>query len=203
MGSEMCIRDSVLRGRVAAAEDALLGSRLVSFSPRPEPERRPRRRTLDPVPLPADVVALYANATMAITGFEVDLLRKTANGSLESVSALDSYNHHYSAQIYSSALEVTGSHNFGHHTVLDFDQVRDAPPGARLAQALTHGNGQEHRQIFHGAPPGYVLFSVVTPRRASRGLGIVSPRRAPGKFLRRPPRRPRRPSPSGRPRTSR
>ena len=32
-------------------------------------------RTLPAVPLPAEIVARYANSTMAITGFEVDVLR--------------------------------------------------------------------------------------------------------------------------------
>ena len=53
-------------------------------------------RTLPAVPLPKDFVARYANKSVAITGFEVDVLRRNnATGETESVPAYESYNHHY------------------------------------------------------------------------------------------------------------
>jgi hypothetical protein len=52
--------------------------------------------TLPPVKLPADIIARYANSSMAVTGFEVDVLRKNnGTGTTESVPAYESYNHHY------------------------------------------------------------------------------------------------------------
>jgi hypothetical protein len=141
-------------------------------------------RTLPAVPLPADVVARYANATIAVTGFEVDVLRDLGNGATESVAAYDSYNHHYGVQLLSSAVRLsydafgaaTGTF-YGHTKVLDMEVAEGAaPPGARLAQSFVHGNGQEHRQMFHGAPPGYAqrLWSPATfvaVWKSTTGLG--------------------------------
>ena len=146
-------------------------------------------RTLPAVPLPADVVAKYANATIAVTGFEVDVLRDLGNGATESVAAYDSYNHHYGVQLLSSAVrlsyDATGAATgtfYGHTKVLDMEVAEGAaPPGARLAQSFVHGNGQEHRQMFHGAPPGYAqrLWSpatfVVTPMQISTNDGDGDP----------------------------
>ena len=46
-------------------------------------------RTLPAVALPEAIVAKYANGTMAVTGFEVDVLRETGDG-VESVAAYHS-----------------------------------------------------------------------------------------------------------------
>ncbi|KAH8067403.1 hypothetical protein JL721_7511 [Aureococcus anophagefferens] len=118
-------------------------------------------RTLPAVPLPAEVVAKYANATIAVTGFEVDVLRDLGNGATESVAAYDSYNHHYG--------------------VLDVEVAEGAaPPGARLAQSFVHGNGQEHRQMFHGAPPAAAALEPVDVRRRAHADLDERRRRRPG-----------------------
>ena len=52
-------------------------------------------RLLDPVPLPPEVVAQYSGAAMAVTGFEVDVVRKDSDGADQSVPNFQSYNHHY------------------------------------------------------------------------------------------------------------
>ena len=123
-------------------------------------------QTLSAVPLPAAVAKRFANSTMGVTGFEVDVLRlNKATGQEESVPAYQSYNHHYSPQLISAAVkmvldengEPTG-HDLGHGKILEFELregVPDPPEGARLAQAFVHGNGQEHRQIYHGASAGH------------------------------------------------
>lgn len=120
-------------------------------------------RTLPAVDLPSEIVQRFANKTMAVTGFEVDLLR-TVNGKTESVPAYESYNHHYGVSLISKAAKLKLDENglatgpdMGHGKILEFesDDAYTAPPDARLAQSFIHGNGQEHRQIFHGAPKGY------------------------------------------------
>jgi len=155
-------------------------------------------RTLPAVDLPKDIISRYANSSMAVTGFEVDVLRRTTNGT-ESVPAYQSYNHHYGVGLHSTAVnmkldangQATGP-DMGHGKILEFelrDGVEAPPADAILAQSFVHGNGQEHRQMFHGAPPGYVqpIFApgsfVVTPMQIStndgtgrKGAGGLLPR---------------------------
>ena len=50
-------------------------------------------RVLDPVPLPADVVTKYNGTTMAVTGFEVDVVRLAHDGSVSSVPNFQSCEH--------------------------------------------------------------------------------------------------------------
>jgi rubredoxin len=145
-------------------------------------------RTLPGVPLPADIRAKYANSSMAVVGFEVDVLRRNpATNKTESVPAYQSYNHHYGVQLHSSAVKLRTDANgqptgadMGHGKLLEYDLVpgvRAPPAGARLAQSFVHGNGQEHRQMFHGAPPGFAqpLFApgtfYVTPMQISTNDG--------------------------------
>jgi hypothetical protein len=125
---------------------------------------------------------------MAVTGFEVDVLRKNnGTGKTESVPAYESYNHHYGVGLHSTAVKMkldengqaTGRDN-GHGKMLEFelrDDVQAPPADAKLAQSFVHGNGQEHRQLFHGAPPGYAqsIYApgtfVVTPMQISTNDG--------------------------------
>jgi hypothetical protein len=104
---------------------------------------------------------------MGVTGFEVNVLRRNKTSGLEeAVPAYHSYNHHYSPNILSSAaamkVDAFGQPigvDRGHGKMLMVELRADAegvPPGARLIQSFVHGNGQEHRQIFHGAASGYV-----------------------------------------------
>lgn len=145
-------------------------------------------RTLAPVALPAEVVSRYAKSTMAVTGFEVDVLRRNnATGKTESVPAYQSYNHHYGVGLHSTAVRMLVDANgqamgpdMGHGKILEFalrDDVEAPPADAVLAQSFVHGNGQEHRQMFHGAPPGYAqpIYApgtfVVTPMQISTNDG--------------------------------
>jgi hypothetical protein len=64
-------------------------------------------QSLPAVPLPANIVAQFANSSIAVTGFEVNVLRRNnVTGAEESVPAYQSYNHHYSPNIISSLAEV-------------------------------------------------------------------------------------------------
>jgi len=124
-------------------------------------------QTLPAVALPAEIVSRFQNSSIAITGFEVNVLRRNnVTGEEESVPAYQSYNHHYSPNIISSALRLKLDKNgepmgpdHGHGKILEFelrDDVPKPPSDVQLNQAFVHGNGQEHRQIFHGHPAGYV-----------------------------------------------
>merc|ERR1719387_2334922 len=99
-------------------------------------------RTLPAVDLPKDIRSKFANKTMAVTGFEVDLLRKTRDGTgVESVPAYHSYNHHYGVSLISSAsklkLDAAGratGPDMGHGKILEFETEEGitTPPNARL-----------------------------------------------------------------------
>eukprot|EP00658_Telonema_sp_P-2_P009209 TRINITY_DN13468_c0_g1_i6.p1 TRINITY_DN13468_c0_g1~~TRINITY_DN13468_c0_g1_i6.p1 ORF type:complete len:322 (+),score=66.69 TRINITY_DN13468_c0_g1_i6:62-1027(+) len=145
-------------------------------------------QTLPPAELPADIVSRFANKTMAVTGFEVDLLRQNnLTGQEESVPAYQSYNHHYSPNLVSAAVQLKLDANGqatgvdrGHGKILEFELRNKSdppPPNARLNQAFVHGNGQEHRQMYHGAPTGYVqpIYSpshfVLTPMQVATNDG--------------------------------
>jgi len=143
-------------------------------------------RTLPAVDLPSHIVSRYAKSSMAVTGFEVDVLRRTSSG-VESVPAYQSYNHHYGVGLHSSAVQMKLDENgqatgpdMGHGKILEFEPRlnAEAPPAdAILAQSFVHGNGQEHRNMFHGAPPGYAqpIYApgkfVVTPMQISTNDG--------------------------------
>ena len=144
-------------------------------------------RTLPAVSLPKELMSRYAKSTMAVTGFEVDVLRRLPDNTTESVPAYQSYNHHYGVNIHSSAVklkldangEPTGP-DMGHGKVFEYEarfDVKTPPADARLAQSFVHGNGQEHRQMFHGAPSGYAqpIYApgafVVTPMQISTNDG--------------------------------
>merc|ERR1712070_383778 len=131
-------------------------------------------RTLPAVDLPQSILDKYVNSTMAVTGFETNLLRKKPDGSTEPVPAYESYNHHYGVSLVSARARLkldsdgraTGP-DMGHGKILEFEarpEAEQAPPNARLSQSFIHGNGQEHRQIFHGAPQGYAQ-PIYAPRQ--------------------------------------
>ena len=119
-------------------------------------------RALEPVALPDAIVERYANATIAITGYEVDVVRGDA---LASVPSYESYNHHYTNFLQSAraALADGPRTNLGHGARrLRFVRARDGDGAdardagaAPLVQAFSEHNGNEYRQSYHGLPTGY------------------------------------------------
>lgn len=103
---------------------------------------------------------------MAILGYEVDVVRSTANGT-ESAPCYELYNHHYSGWMYSSkveprkaagdaATEVTGPHGGPIPLWATIDAADEAElAGIPHVQVFSEGNGNEHRRSFKGAPLGY------------------------------------------------
>jgi len=99
---------------------------------------------------------------MAVTGFEVDVVRRTAAGEV-SVPCTESYNHHYSNWMVSSDAQFVGhGEDMGHGHTLRFGPAAGAGPekaraaGVPLVQSFNEHNGNEHRQSYHGYPRGFV-----------------------------------------------
>lgn len=113
-------------------------------------------RTLPAVPLPEDIQARYKGSIMAVTGWEVDVVRQ--QGGVEvSVPCYESYNHHYTAVITSSKARISKRRgpDHGHGPEMLFD-VEDGPAWIPQVQAFSEHNGNEARQSFHGLPRGFV-----------------------------------------------
>jgi len=145
-------------------------------------------QTMRPILLPANIISRFQNTSIAVTGFEVDVRRRNPQtGVEESVPAYQSYNHHYSPNIISSLarlrLDANGQpmgEDHGHGKMLEVvlrDDAPTPPPDAQLNQGFVHGNGQEHRQLYHGFPKGYVqtVYApdtfVLTPMQISTNDG--------------------------------
>jgi len=129
-------------------------------------------RVMDPVPLPNHIVSRYAregSAAMAVTGWEVDVVRKTSNGSDESVPCYRLYNHHHTVYLMGEHLHLHMLEHNGVHGQFKFGADVDLARhqrhgGAPLVQGFNQNNGNEHRQTFHGLPPKAVQ-PIVRPTR--------------------------------------
>ena len=55
------------------------------------------------MPLPPAIVSRFAGRAMAVTGYEVDVVRRVANGTDERVPCYEQYNHHYTGFMSGSA----------------------------------------------------------------------------------------------------
>ena len=117
-------------------------------------------RVLEAVPLPPDVVRRYNDSVMAVTGYEVDVLRKDATGNLASVPNYQSYNHHYTSALHGAgaalAPHVVGASNLHHRELFFLPTAVKGPAGVPAVQAFNEHNGNEARQSYHGLPSGFV-----------------------------------------------
>jgi hypothetical protein len=57
-------------------------------------------------PLPADIVSKYHGKTIAVTGYEVDIVRQDAHGNEEHVPCYEQYNHHYTGFMHGSSVAM-------------------------------------------------------------------------------------------------
>mmetsp|Transcript_8887 Transcript_8887/g.20380 ORF Transcript_8887/g.20380 Transcript_8887/m.20380 type:complete len:740 (+) Transcript_8887:10-2229(+) len=133
-------------------------------------------RTLPPVDLPEAIACRFNNSVIAVTGTEVNVVRR--NGTTEtSVPCYESYNHHYVAFIYGSGVELTGAslHRAPAHGVmsghsLQVEFQRTEPEGSDTkevvpgVQAFSEHNGNEARQSYHGLPRNMVQ-PIASPQR--------------------------------------
>lgn len=59
----------------------------------------------DPTPLPPSIISRFDGKTIAITGYEVNIVRTGSDGKEEEVPAYELYNHHYSGSMSGKAVE--------------------------------------------------------------------------------------------------
>ena len=132
---------------------------------------------MDAVPLPADVIARFANKTMAIRGYECNQVMKSPNGDIP-VPINAAYNHHHTGNIVGVNARLVekvltpGSEEamFAHGAATTWIAEDTRPPHLRtegaapINVALHEGNGGEFRQSYHGFPKGYaqLVHSPVT-----------------------------------------
>eukprot|EP00658_Telonema_sp_P-2_P025920 TRINITY_DN20452_c0_g2_i4.p1 TRINITY_DN20452_c0_g2~~TRINITY_DN20452_c0_g2_i4.p1 ORF type:complete len:376 (-),score=48.90 TRINITY_DN20452_c0_g2_i4:43-1170(-) len=58
-------------------------------------------------PLPDQIVQRFSGKVMAITGYEVDIVRVLPNGSHTSIPCYEQYNHHYTAYLQGAAVKMS------------------------------------------------------------------------------------------------
>jgi hypothetical protein len=127
---------------------------------------------LAPVKLPADIVARYAGKGMAVVGFEMDQVRKTANGDVRVPLNL-AYNHHFESNMAGAKsrftkiifdgpndpriAELGGKMAHGIPSHKEHWAVEDLAPGNSIPTSQSFGgaNGGEYRLSYHGYAPGY------------------------------------------------
>ena len=111
-----------------------------------------------PVDLPAEIVSRFHGKTMAVTGYEVDIVRQAANGSEMHVPCYELYNHHYSGWMYSSTM-VRSPDDDTAEPLRTARRCRgggarvDASSPARVDGVPTvqvFSEGSEHRRSFKG-----------------------------------------------------
>lgn len=151
---------------------------------------------LPDVQLPKELVARFDGKVMSVTGHEVNVLRKAADGKEESVPCYDSYNHHYVAYLRGRGADVT-RHNpspseappiqLSHPHPVTFhsnDKDEEAASVGFAAMAFSEHNGNEARQTYHGLPAAsggkqYVV-AMASPTHFSFGPMQINTRRPDG-----------------------
>ena len=128
-------------------------------------------------PLPADIVARFADKIMVITGYEADIVRGDSLDNVTSAPCYEQYNHHYSAFMSGKyANQLTGVSSGvdgktilgGHGEPIPMWQVAPGPivDGTEVpsVQVFSEGNGNEHRGSWHGYAKGYgqLIYSPTT-----------------------------------------
>ena len=133
-------------------------------------------KPLAPVRLPEAMVNKYKGKGMAIVGWEIDQVRRTAAGDVP-VPISATYNHHYVSQMIGAGKRFTKVKLSGPddpllsqvlgatHGRVPWEQeqyiVEDDEGGAASALSTRHqfssANGGEYRKTYHGFAPGYAL----------------------------------------------
>ena len=95
--------------------------------------------------LPADIVARYDNRVMAVTGYEVDIVRARADGSEESVPCSQQYNHHFTGFMHGKAATM----------VVAAQDLTPAQAAADMAKGfLSHGKPLPRWSVAPHLPVG-------------------------------------------------
>lgn len=126
------------------------------------------------VKLPADIVARFANSTIAITGYETDQLILFPNGSETPLSINWVYNHHYVFTLLGAKAQMklvkAAPHEMEYWMRRDGMkwQAMDTEPSDGIPNHafFAEGNGGEMRKSYHGYPKGMAQL-VASPERFS------------------------------------
>jgi hypothetical protein len=121
--------------------------------------------------LPEDIVKRFSDGKlMAITGYEVDQVRRTESGEEVSVPITWAYNHHYITYILNSKkarlvkkktpVDIVRrgmNHGAEEHWEAEIFDVEEDPSSKEIPQVhmFSEGNGGEMRLSYHGYPKGY------------------------------------------------
>jgi len=143
----------------------------------------------EPVPLPADIVARFANSTVAFTGWETDTEQYDAAAKRwVPAKCTELYTHHYIINMFSGLLSdpqvrdhrtaIGLAHSTRQH---DLRADQDAPPAGiqvPLIQSFSNANGNEHRNSFHGVskPAAFLIHSPSTVHALFHCINTKNPR---------------------------
>lgn len=136
--------------------------------------------------LPEAIVREFANKTIAITGYEVNIVRRDADGLEEVAPCSDVYNHHYILSFGPGSLPINQvprpplAEGFPRHVKLTlgtsiWEHQRFTNATAPASQVFAEGNGNEHRGTFHGLPTGYAQL-LHSPRTFNAFLHTINTR---------------------------
>jgi hypothetical protein len=132
-------------------------------------------KSMTPVGLPKEIVDRFSASSMAITGWELDVVRRSNaskshtdihhdDGNDVSVPCYESYNHHFGANIKGKGirmLDTTGlfpSHGAGGDKIQFVREAGYQPQRLKSGepipgvQSFNEHNGNEARQSYHGLP---------------------------------------------------
>jgi hypothetical protein len=123
-------------------------------------------RMQEAVPLSKDIQERFADKIMAVTGYEVDQVRLTPQGTEVPVPITWAYNHHYGGYLSNSKKtefvkrpagpdRMFMNHNSKEYWAARMIQDDDDDSEIPLHIFFSEGNGGEFRLSYHGYPRGY------------------------------------------------
>lgn len=141
-----------------------------------------------PVELPQHIVDRFDNRVMAVTGYEVDLVRTDGHNNSVPAPCFELYNHHWTGWMrgkHASPTSQAGSDDnpiveaappMAHGQPIPTWHVRDTPGvirGIPSVQGFSEGNGNEHRGSYRGYARGYAQL-IQSPREWSNNPMIIN-----------------------------
>ena len=147
-----------------------------------------------PVDLPNKIIQRFDNKIMAVTGYEVDIVRTNADdNTTTSVASYEIYNHHYSGWMYGKDAEPKNTNKQKGSDDNPMPNPDPPPPMAHghalpqweintntvgeinypNVQAFSEGNGNEHRGAYKGYAKGYAQL-IKSPKTWSNNPMIIN-----------------------------
>ena len=146
-----------------------------------------------PISLPEQIIKRFDNRVMAVTGYEVDIVRSNKDGTTSSAPSYELYNHHYSGWMYGKNAapkkEQKGSDDnpspttdkpppMAHGQPLPQWRLATATAAATTmnypnVQAFSEGNGNEHRNAYKGFAKGFAQL-IQSPKTWANNPMIIN-----------------------------